>query len=263
MRYRKLELLLLSVGLVGILVSISIALLNGARIAELLGQALFVPVLFFALHYGRRAGYSAALAAALLFLIIKTRALGEIDLAALDGRLAVLQAAAFGLVGIFGGELAIRIKYVVAQITDDGLIDTRTKLFSHEYIERLIVKLWARYNRFERGFTILFIELRWPEPPTDIARSKQIYRIADVLRSGVRLIDEVGYLRDGRFCLILPDTSADGASSVYARLEKTYSKSKQYYRLTAEWHAEILSLPEDEQLIAKLIPPSERVRVTA
>ena len=263
MRYRKLELLLLSVGLVGILVSIITALLNGARIAELLGQALFVPVLFFALHYGRRAGYTTAVAAALLFLIIKTQALGDIDLTALDGRLAVLQAAAFGIVGIIGGEVAMRIKYVVAQITDESLIDTRTMLFSHEYMERLIGKLWAGYNRGGPGFAILFVEPRWPELPTVIARARQISRIANVLRDGVRLVDEVGYLRDGRFCLVLPDTSADDASFVYDRLKKTYSKSKQYFRLTAEWHEEILDLPDDEQQIAELVPPNERVRVTA
>ncbi len=263
MKYRKLELLLLSVGLVGILVSIITALLNGARIAELLGQALFVPVLFFALHYGRRAGYAAAVVAALLFLIIKTQALGEIDLTVQDGRLAVLQAAAFGLVGIIGGELAMRIKYVVAHITDEGLIDTRTKLFSHEYIERLLTKLWSGYKRDGRSFTMLFIELRWPEPPTDMARAKQISRIADVLRSSVRLVDEVGYLHDGRFCLILPDTSPDNASTVYARLKKTYTNSQKYFHLTAEWREEILNLPADETQIAKLIPSSEHFRVTA
>ena len=44
MRYRKLELLLMSVGLVGILVSILTSLLDGAELIELLGQALFVPI---------------------------------------------------------------------------------------------------------------------------------------------------------------------------------------------------------------------------
>ncbi len=263
MRYRKLELLLLSIGLLGILISILTALINGARVGELLGQALFVPVLFFALHYGRRAGYAAAVGSALLYLMINTRALGEIDLSVGDGRLVMLQALAFGIVGIIGGELAMRIKYVVAHVTDEGLIDTHTKVFSHEYIERLVEKLWAGYDRQGKGFSVLFIELRWAEEPTDNARSKQISRIADVLRSTVRLVDEVGYLRDGRFCLILPDTSAGGAAVVYSRVRKTYSKMKQYARLTADLHEEILSLPDDELLIKEILLPNTSIRVTA
>ncbi len=254
MRYRKLELLLLSVGLVGVLVSIITALLGGAGIRELIGQALFVPVLFSALHYGRRYGYVAAIIAALVLLMVRTQAFGSLSFSSAEGRQALLQAAGFGVVGIIGGELATRIKYVVAHIADEGFIDSGTGLFSQDYVERMINRLWAGYSRSNNAFSLLFINLSWADAVDDIGQRKQRGRIADILRANVRLVDEVGSLKDGRFCLILPDTTAEGAKTVQGRLAKAYSKSRQHSRLTADWRDELLSLPQDEERIKELVP---------
>lgn len=263
MRYRKLELLLVSVGLVGILISILISLLNGAGISEILGQALFVPVLMLALHYGKHYGYISAVIAALILLIVKTNELGPLGLASIDTRLVILQAAAFGFVGLLAGELAARIKYVVAKIADDTFVDEKTKVFSQSYVEKLIGKLLSGYRRHGRSFTIIFINIHWSKPTAEDAKQKELSRIANIMRSNVRLVDEVAHLDDGRFCLVLPDTPKSSAQIVLKRLKKGYSASRHYLRFSAEWTEHILGLPGDEDEIEALVPQADSVKVTA
>lgn len=263
MRYRKLELLLMSVGLVGIAISILVSLLNGARPSELIGQALFMPVLVLALHYGRHYGYASAIIAAMILLMLKTREMGPLDLGAAGTRLVLLQAVAFGLVGILAGELAARIKYVVAKIADEEFVHDETKVFSQHYIVKLIAKLLSGYERNGRPFTIIVLDINWQSPTTAAAKSKQLARIANVLRSHVRLVDEVAHLDDGRFCLVLPDTPPSGAQTVHERLRKAYAGSRRLFHFSAEWTERILSMPDDENEIRALAPPALSIKVTA
>jgi GGDEF domain-containing protein len=263
MKYRKLELLLMSVGLIAILISIFTSLLNGAQIDELIGQALFVPVLILALHYGRHYGYTGAIVAALILLIIKTQKLGDLNLANSEGRQVLMQAVAFGLVGIFGGELAVRMKYVMAKITNEQFVDDDTKVFSERYVHDLIGRLLSGYHRHHRPFAILFIEVSWPKPISEHSKAKQLGRIANIIRGNVRLVDEVGYLNDGRFCLVLPDATCDSANIVYERLKKLYGGSQHYFHVSAEWSCDILGLPEDESAIAQLATPFGPIEVIA
>lgn len=263
MKYRKLELLLMSVGLVGILISMMSSLINGSERVEILGQALFVPVLFFALHYGRQLGYLAAVGAALVFLIAKTQELGQLDVMTLADRLILMQAASFGLVGIIGGELATRIKYVVARIADEEYVDEQTHVFSSRYMRKLIAKLLSSYERHDRVFSVLFIDMAWQEPILEKKRTNQVNRVARVLRDNVRLIDEVGYLDDGRFCLVLPETDIDGVKVVRERLRKAYSLAGQYSRFSAEWKMTVLTLPENEPEIKHLAARDEQAKVIA
>ncbi len=192
MRYRKLERLLLSVGLLGVLVSMVVAVINGAPLFNFLGQLLFVPAFFFTLHYGRRYGYIATALSALVLLVVRTLTDGAIDLSTPEGREALVLISAFGVAGIIGGELAARIKYATASLADEGFIDPDTGIFSAAYIDRVINKCWSTYRRDKKPFSVLFIDVVWPDSIKTAAKEKLQARIANVIRTNVRLVDDVG-----------------------------------------------------------------------
>src|SRR3989304_359203 len=116
-KYRKLELLFLVLSLSAVLLSIVVSFVQKAQFSEILGQALFVPVLFIALHYGRQPGFLAATGGALIYFIAKAQEFNSLDISTIDGQFIIGRAALFGLIGIFGSELAMRTKYLIARFS--------------------------------------------------------------------------------------------------------------------------------------------------
>ncbi len=249
------------VGIGGVLISILITLLDGAAITEIMGQALFVPVLFFALHYGRSYGYIAASCAALIFLIAKSLDFDKPAFDQLTREIIVAQAALFGLVGIIGGELASRLKYIIVKFADDELIDRQTQLFSEQYVQKLVVRLLAGFERYERPFSLVFITLKNESDSSSHARHTN--RLAGIIRSNVRIMDEVGCLDDGRFCLILPDTNGKGAKLVLKRLTGAYGKVPRLSNAAVDFSGDILTMPEDIAQIEKIAGGDQKSKITA
>lgn len=263
MKYRKLELLLLALGVTAVLASILLSFSNKTQLSEIIGQALFVPVLFLALHYGRSYGYVSAILAAFVYLVARVQEFDSLSLTTFDGQLVVARAGLFGLIGIFGGELAMRIKYVVARFADEDLIDGHTNVFSCSYLQRSVHRLLCEYYRYQRPFSLLVVSLRWHENLNSPGKAKIIPRIAKVISDNVRVVDEVGYLDEDRFCLVLPNTPSPAAQIVCNRLEKSYRHFRDGHHIPAELEKLILSLPEDEQRIKDLLPENEPAKVLA
>jgi GGDEF domain-containing protein len=261
MKYRKLEMVFLAIGLIGIFISILISLVNKAQPSELLGQALFVPVLFLALHYGRQYSYVGAVVAALIYLIANAQDFNGLNLSSQTGQLVIMRAGLFGLIGIMGGELAVRAKYVLARMTSEGLIDDKTNVFSQNYIEALIARMLHEYDRYKRPFSVLFIDLDWSEPLSQAEKERLVPRMANIFRGNVRLVDEVGYWNE-RFCLVLPYTGGDAAKTIFERLEKIWRHSG-HSRIPVTLSASVLSVPEDETEIKKLSSEIVDSRITA
>lgn len=262
MKYRKLELIFLVVSLIAVLFSIIVSVLQKAQFSEILGQALFVPVLFIALHYGRQPGFLAATGGALIYLIAKAQEFNSLSLSTVDGQFVIGRAALFGLIGIFGSELAIRTKYLIARLSGTEQIDDQTHLYSQNYLQKLITRAFHEYNRHARPFSILFITLDWPGLLDSATREKAVSQIATFIRSNVRLIDEVGYLSDNCFCMVLPDTTSLAAQLVFMRLEKAY-KSDDSQLLTATLSERILSMPENEPEIKAMLPDRDIAKFIA
>ena len=253
--YRKLELLFLTLSLVAVLSSIIYSFMEKANFSEILGQALFVPVLFIALHYGRQQGFLAASIAALIYLIAKAQDYNTLSLASVDGQFMIARAGLFGLIGIFGSELAMRTKYLIAKLSGYAHIDDQTHLYTQNYLQKLISKLFHGYQRQARPFAVMFITVDWAESTEPNVREKTIPRMANIIRDSVRLIDEVGYLSDRCFCLVLPETHALAAQLVWRRIEEAYIEAKPSPVNVAGLSCErILSMPENEAEIRAMLP---------
>jgi diguanylate cyclase (GGDEF)-like protein len=216
-----------------------------------------VPILFIALRYGRQTGFLAATGGALIYLIAKSQELNTLDFQTQDGWLILARALLFGLVGIFGSELASRAKYLLANFAGEDQIDKQTHLYTRTYIQDLLTRLLDEYRRYGRPFSILFVTLDWAKPPEAVGRQKFVGKIANIIRSNLRLIDNVGYISDNSFCLILPETPVDSAYNIFKRIEKVYALQTS---LPAEPPSmvcqRVLGMPENEAEIRAILPRS-------
>lgn len=264
MKYRRLELLFLALTFSAVLLSIIISYAQKAPLSEILGQALFVPILFVALHYGRQPGFTAATIGAMIYLIARVQELNVLNLSSEDGRFVIGRAVLFGLIGIFGSELATRSKYLMAGLAGEDCLEDRTHLYSQAYLQKLIMRLFAEYRSHARPFSILFITLDWTQPSVAATRDKMIGKAASIMRSHVRLIDEVGYLSDNCFCLVLPEVSAQAAHLIFERLEKAYlnqaALTAAYPKLVCE---RVLNMPENEAEIRAMLPERDVAKFIA
>ncbi|MDP1809365.1 MAG: diguanylate cyclase [Actinomycetota bacterium] len=244
--------------------SIIISFTQRAPSSEILGQALFVPILFIALHYGRQLGFMAATSGAMIYLIARVEEINNLNLLTQDGRSVMARAVLFGLIGIFGSELATRSKYLIAGLAGGEHLEDQTHLYSQAYLQKSIARLFSEYHRHARPFSILFVTLDWTQPSETAAREKLIGKVANIMRSHVRLIDEVGYLSDNCFCLVLPETPVQAARLVFERLEKAYliqaTQMAVYPKMICE---RVLNMPENEAEIKAMLPERDLAKFIA
>lgn len=260
MNYRKFEALLTGAGLAVILATIVTSYINQSGYVEILGQAMFGPVLFIALHYGRKAGFLSALAAALFFIIAKFYSQDQ-SFSTLVPELILARTAIFGLVGIIGGELAHWMKYLILKFEDEDLIDSQTNLYSKDYTATIIEKNIENYNRRSRYFSIALVNVSSNKSFffDNVSKKKVMEGLALSLRENVRLVDDIGRWDDEMFCIVFPDTNTNEANIAVDRVKKKLAqKLNEILRkieLDLDLETDILTFPDDRERIFGLLDP--------
>lgn len=256
MNYRKFELLLTSLGFGVIFATIIASFYQQGDHVEILGQALFGPVLFAALHYGRRAGFVAAMLASIVFIIAKSYGQTQISFAP---QIILARTAIFGLVGIVGGEIATRMKYVLLKFEDSALIDRLTNLYSRTFTIKVLERNIQNYQRHFRSFSVAFIEVRhwkfdvfaWP------LKKRMILHATAAIRENVRIIDEVGHWGDGKFCIVMPDTVLMDAKIALSRIcnlvLKQLNADNPFKDKGINVESNLLTFPGDREKISQLV----------
>jgi len=222
MQYSRFEQLVIGLGAVSILGALALSMQNGGPgIVEIVAQLLLLAVLVAAVHWGRRGGMIAALAASLLYMGLRIPMLSASDGVTLDGLLfMVVRIAGYGLVGIVGGEVCSRIKYVFARFDDSNTIDDWSRVYNQRHANHSIEQARARYTRYGEPFSLVVISLA-PALTADMAPKRQrtlVRAVANYVRDDVRMVDEVSRLDDGRFAVLLPHTPREGGQVVNERL---------------------------------------------
>lgn len=222
MQYSRFEQLIIGVGGLAILGSLALSLQSGGPgLVEVVAQLLLFAVLVVAVHWGRRAGMYAALAASLIYIAMRIPVLSSSENLTIEGLLfMVARIAAFGLVGIVGGEVCSRIKYVFARFDDSNTIDDWSRVYNQRHASKAIEQARGRYARYGEPFSLVLIALS-PAITVDMTPQRQrslIRAVANYLRDDIRMVDEVGRLDDGRFVVLLPHTPREGGEVVTARL---------------------------------------------
>ncbi len=221
MRYRRFELLVLTVGTAAIFGSAFISSTGAPIVQEVIAQLMLLGVLFAAVHWGRNGGFAAATIASLAYILLRIPVVLQAE--GLTGDIATLlliRVFTFGLVGIVGGELCARIKYIFSGLEASNSIDEDSRIYNQRGMVRALQTACGQHTRYETPCTVILITLD-PRLTAELRASKRraiVRSIASHVRNDIRLVDEAGRLDDGRFAILLPHTNADGGAIVAERL---------------------------------------------
>ena len=258
MSYRRFELLLVALGFAVILATMIDTINSSLGYENLLGQALMAPVLFIALHWGRRGGKFAALAGGLVYLAAtateKSTGFGLIS------QEVVIRAIAYGVVGILGGELAHKMKYVLAGMGNENHLDRETRVFDKSYLTRLIQNFISYHSRYTRPFAIIMITLTHITANgrgSQHLNQKGMRLSAMILRDNIRIIDELGCWNETTLCVVAPDTAMHDAPAACKRITRLLEEQLTGYGYnigsTTQICSHYLTFPGDRGKIEELL----------
>lgn len=222
MKYSRFELLVLALGGGAIVGSMALITGGSPHPAEVVAQLLVVFVLGGALHWGRNGGFTAAVIATLVYLFMR------LPLLLSDGfsrELLLLIAArviTYGVVGIVGGELCGRTKYVFARFDANPLTDESTGVYNAQYAGAAIRSGVASWDRYQVPYSAVRLSLA-PSVTAEMRplRVRHLLRqMASHIRNDVRLVDDLAHLGDGRFLVLFPNTGAAGAAVAGDRIHR-------------------------------------------
>lgn len=220
MKYSHFEGLALVLGTGAIIASIFIAPTAVPQAAEVTAQLLLIAVLAGALHWGRNGGFLAALLAIAIYVAMRVPLLQTQGLSTDVVTLLATRAVTYALVGVVGGELAARIKYLFARLSSDTLIDPHTGVYSARYAADAITSGLGQWQRYQTQYSVVVTTVdRGVYATLKPARSRQLLRqVADHVRNDIRMVDDVAAGDTGTFYVLLPRTDAAGAAVVAERL---------------------------------------------
>jgi len=223
MKYRRFEVLVLTVGAAAIVASLFLSPSGAPLVQEVIAQLMLLGVLVAAVHWGRTGGFIAATLASLIYIVMRVPMVASAEgLTAPIATLLLVRVLTYGLVGIVGGELCGRIKYIFAKLENSSSIDDWSQIYNQRGIVRALETACGQYTRYETPCSVVTVAMD-PHLTEELRPSRQrslVRGVASYIRSDIRLVDEAGRLDDGRFIVILTHTPDSGAEVVANRLHK-------------------------------------------
>lgn len=221
MKYSRFEALVLVVGIGAVAGSVLFSFQSAPVAEEIIAQALLLGVLLGAVHWGRSGGSIMALAASVIYIAMRLPlVIGAHGLSLDIATLLIIRVLTYGLIGIVGGELCNRIKYIFARLEGSSSIDEWSQVYNERFIYRALMAASGQQARYDTPYTVVLIKVA-ASVMDDLRAAKQrtlVRGVAGHIRGDIRLVDEAGRLDDGRFIVVLPHTPKDGGRIVAERL---------------------------------------------
>lgn len=220
MKYKRFEAFALAFGALAIAASVLMVPGMNPQGAEVAAQLLLIIVVAGALHWGRNGGFLAALLAIMIYVVMRFPLLQSEGLS--DDMLRILstRAITYGLVGVVGGELAVRVKYLFTRLENDSMIDARTGVYSSRYAHEAITSGLGQWERYRTQYSIIRVD--FPASlfaPLPVKRERQLLRqLAAHARGDIRVADDVAFLPPRSLLVLLPGTDTAGAEVTSRRL---------------------------------------------
>lgn len=259
MKYGTFEKLVILIATITTLGAILVVSFPPPDMIEVFAQLLLLCVVVAAVHYGPRGGAFVSMIAVVFYVLLRSPMIAEgAESQGQIVQLLAIRAALFGGIGIIGGEICSRIKYLFTKMEHHDLIDDVTGLFNRTHVLNLIDNYCQRYERYGTGFSVLTIDF---DPGLfsgmKLAERDRLFgHIGTIVRHGVRAVDEVGRLGVYNFTLILPSTPKAGAETALARLrgEILKTRKKAMPDIAQRAHFAALPYPEDKDRILAFLP---------
>ncbi|MDZ4654495.1 MAG: hypothetical protein U1F44_01245 [Coriobacteriia bacterium] len=252
MKYSRFEMLIMVLGSTVIVGSMFLPSEGVLLTREVIAQLLIVGVLFSAAHWGRSGGFVAAVAATLVYVVLRIPLMNEQGLTSPIVGMIVTRTLTYSLIGIVGGEICGRIKYFFARIQGSPLFDESTRVYNGVFCGQAIKSGIGEYRRYKTPFSVAIVKLS-PTLFADFRPTKQhtlLRATASHIRDDIRLVDDVGHLGNGEFMLLLPHTPGDGANVAADRVRRNTRDllGARDESITTR----VLSLPNDAEELCEL-----------
>lgn len=261
MKYTSFERIVLLVGGASVVATIAVTYGSELFAQEVVAQLLLLGVLFSAVHWGRRGGFVAAITASIAYIAMRIPLLpAETGPSTETIALILTRVLVYGIIGIVGGELATRMKYVLAELETSSSIDRLSGIYNERAFARILAGAQARFERYGETYSVVIMALGpgTGDPARQGRQRAQIRSVANTIRNDIRLVDDAGRLSDGRFAVLLPHTPKTGGDVVRERLEAGVRTAIGRPDVTILAHC--LGSAEDGPALADLL---SRVRETA
>lgn len=220
MKYSRFSVIAFVLGSMAIIGSLFVSSTSQLIPAEAIAQLLLILILAGALLWGRNGGFVTALIATAIYVGMRYTVMTEEGLSADVVTMIVARVLVYALVGVIGGELAGRMKYLLARSERDVMVDPTTRVYSALYAGRAIAAAIGKQHRYGATCSVLTLTLSPAVWASLSARQMDslMRRVASYLRNDVRMVDDVAYRDNGGFIVILPETTRDGAEVAARRL---------------------------------------------
>ncbi len=253
MKYTWFEAIILAFGSLAVVSSMLIAPGIAPQTAEVVAQLLIVGVLAGALHWGRNGGFVAAIMATGLYVALRMPLLNAEGLTNDALALIAIRVVTYAVVGIIGGEVAGRLKYVLAGLENTTMVDRTTGAYSALHAARAIESALASWQRYQTPFSLVVMRID-PGLYEGLrpARHRTMMRhVAGTLRGDVRLVDDIAFRGQNEFIVLLPNTEPEGAAVAAARLHELACDTLGADDSTIT--TEVLACSRDEGRLAALV----------
>lgn len=254
MRYSHFEAFLIGAASLIVIGNVVFVYPDSRILEEVIAQLLLIPVLIGAVHWGRRGGLAAAILASVIYAVMRVPMV--VAAGALDSDLVILVGArfiAYGAVGIIGGELFGRIKYIFARLEGGDTLDKTSGVFNRAHMASLLEKAIKHNERYDAPFSLVRLSVAETvfQEQRDSRVRTLLRSVANHIRDDLRSVDEVGHIDRGSFLVLLPHTPAAGGEVVAARLRHGVSSTL----ATEEENVSttVLTVPDDLDAVRALI----------
>ncbi len=221
MDYRRLETLVILTGAVLVIAGLMLAPAAQPYLwQEITARAISLVVLAAAAHWGRDGGAIAAALAIVAYVAIQIPELTVRGITPEMTRGLVAFGVTYGALGIIGGEVFGRLRYLVRRLGESVLLDDDTGVFNKAYCAQSLTNALTAHQRYERPLSVVVVSLS-PGLLTELrptAQRRILRNAASSLRHDMRVADDVGHLGQGRFLLILRETPRTGAEVIADRI---------------------------------------------
>jgi len=218
--YARFERLVIGIGAAAIVGTAALSLGPATDPVEFVAQLLLLAVLVAAVRWGRRGGTTAAIVATVAYVAVKVLVGAAVNAPAVVAEAVVLRALMYVLVGVAGGEACMRMKLLLTRAHDARAIDESSSVYTPQFLSRVLGEAVAGFERYKLVFSVLVISVdgRVTAGMNAAQTAETVRSMAARLRTGLRLVDEIGRLPWGAFAIILPQTGASGAQTAADRL---------------------------------------------
>jgi diguanylate cyclase (GGDEF)-like protein len=219
MNYRRFEELVIALGVGAVSAVLLLSIGGGITAQEIMPELLLLAVLVGAVHWGRRGGFTAAAVASLIDVAYTVPLL--MNPAGTDwGTVGLLVArlAAYGIVGILGGEICVRVRHAFLRLEHEGAFDEWSSLYNQRFFGKQLDVAISRCERYSEAAAVVLLTIASTSTLRPSRQHALVREVAAELLDGVRNADVVARLDDGRFAMLLPHTPKRAAETVASRL---------------------------------------------